>query len=165
MGICSDLIGKEKPSTLYFLFASQGGSVDAGVTLYNFLKSLPVKIIMHNVGSIDSIANVIFVAGKERYASPHSTFLFHGVNIDVPIGASFGLAQLNEITDRIKKNHATIAGIICDNTKLDIKEIEALFLEGETKNVDFALKKGLINEVKPAEVPQNAPFVSINVNG
>ena len=35
---------------------------------------------MHNVGQVDSSANVIFLAADERYASPHTTFLFHGMN-------------------------------------------------------------------------------------
>jgi len=54
-----------------------------GVTLYNFIRSLPVKTIMHNIGIIDSIANVVFLAANERYANPSSSFLFHGVGFDV----------------------------------------------------------------------------------
>src|SRR5215467_10757045 len=50
MAICSDIVAKQKPHTLYFLFSSMGGSVNAGITLYNFLRSLPVEIIMHNNG-------------------------------------------------------------------------------------------------------------------
>ena len=74
MTVCNNILSQTPmPSTLYFLFASQGGSVDAGIALYNYLKSLPVKIVMHNTGSIDSIANVICVGGQERYAAPHST--------------------------------------------------------------------------------------------
>jgi len=68
-----------KPDVLYFLFSSNGGSVNAGIALYNFLRALPVEIIMHNTGSIDSIATVIFLAADKRYAALHSTFLFHGV--------------------------------------------------------------------------------------
>ena len=55
-----------------------------GVTLYNYIKSLSVKVVMHNVGLVNSIANVIFLAGNERYAVPHSSFLFHGVGFDIP---------------------------------------------------------------------------------
>src|SRR5271167_405496 len=80
MAICSDIVAKQKPRTIYFLFSSMGGSVNAGITLYNFLRALPVEIVMHNNGSMDSIANVIFLAASKRYAARHSSFLFHGIN-------------------------------------------------------------------------------------
>jgi len=163
MGIVSGIITQEKPTSLYFLFASRGGHVDAGVTLYNFLKSLPLKIIMHNIGVINSIANVIFVAGSERYAAPHTTFLFHGAASQ--LNGIFSLPQINEIRDSLHKDHNTIAGIICDNTTITQEEIKKLFAQGETKDVQFALEKGIINEVKAVQIPQNALFISINING
>jgi ATP-dependent Clp protease, protease subunit len=162
MQLLTDIIGKEKPTVIYFLFASNGGGVDAGVTFYNFLKSLPVKIIIHNIGTIDSIATVIFCAGAIRYASPHSTFLFHGVTLNM--NGSFSLPQINEIKTRIEENHNTIAGIIHENTKLTIKEIKNSFDQGITRDVRFALKKGIIHKIKPAQIPQEAVFVSININ-
>ena len=76
---CLNKIEKYQPEILYFLFASPGGSTDAGITLYNFLRALPQKIVMHNMSSVDSIGTVVFLAGDERFASPHSTFLFHSV--------------------------------------------------------------------------------------
>lgn len=164
MAIVSQIVAQEKPGILYFLFASRGGEVDAGIASYNFLKSLPVKIIMHNIGSIDSIANVVFVAAKERYAAPHCTFLFHGVIWGISNPTNLSLPQINEIRDRIHKNHTTIAGIICENTKMSEAEIKELFSQGETKDADFALEKGIVNKIKPAQVPQDALFISININ-
>ena len=67
------------PQTLYFLFSSTGGSVDSGVALHNYLRGLPQKVIMHNISSIDSIANAVFLAGQERYATAASAFLLHGI--------------------------------------------------------------------------------------
>ena len=74
MALCADILAKVKPTptTFYFAISSPGGGVAAGMTFYNFLRALPVKIIMHNTGSIDSIATVIFLAASERYACSHS---------------------------------------------------------------------------------------------
>lgn len=71
MAALADLINREKPDTIYSLFSSPGGQVESGVTLYNFLRALPVEIIMHNTGSIDSAANIVFLAADTRYASVH----------------------------------------------------------------------------------------------
>ena len=68
---------------LYLLFSSSGGGVDQGITIYNLLRGLPVPLTIHNVGSVNSIANVIFLAGKKRIACQHSTFMFHGVGFNV----------------------------------------------------------------------------------
>lgn len=164
MAIVSNVVAQERPTALYFLLSSHGGQVDAGITLYNFLKSLPQKIIMHNIGTIDSIANVIFAARQKKYAVPHATFMFHGVTWEIKTQARISLPQLSEIRDRIEKNHNTIAGIICGNTKMKEEEIKRLFREGETLNVESALEKGIINQVKPAQLPKDALFISININ-
>lgn len=164
MSLCSNLVSKQKPDELYFLLASQGGDMDSGIAFYNFLKALPVKITMHNIGSIDSIANVIFIAGDNRYASPGTTFLFHGVNINFPSNTPLSISQINEIKDRIDQNHEKIAQIICESTKLEEKEIKKLFLEGKTKDTDFALERNIINKILPPQIPKDAPFVTLNIN-
>lgn len=164
ISIITQLIGNEKPDRIIFLISSRGGEVDAGISLYNFLKALPVQVYMHNVGSIDSIANVVFCAGEKRYAAPHSTFLFHGVQTRVNGPSMLSLPQLEEIRDRVIKNHDTIAGIIGENSKMKESEIKKLFAQGETKDVDFALKRNFINEVKLPQIPKGALFISININ-
>ncbi|MGP0943820.1 ATP-dependent Clp protease proteolytic subunit [Serratia sp. CY74737] len=57
--------------------SSQGGETAAGFTAYNFLKSLPVTLRTHNLSNVESIANIIFLAGSERFANPLSRFLLH----------------------------------------------------------------------------------------
>ncbi len=63
--------------TIQIHISSQGGDLVAGFTAYHFLKSLPVKLITHNISNVESVANVIFMAGSERRANPGSRFLLH----------------------------------------------------------------------------------------
>lgn len=162
MAVIANIYKQEKPDTLYFSISSGGGDVDSGISLYNFLKSFPCKIIMHNTGSIDSIANVVFMAGDERFATKFTTFLFHGVRLDTNGPSSFHLNQLNEMRDRMEKMHGKIADIVCLNSTLKKKNIQKLFLEGKTEDTKFALKWGIIQEVKDFVLPKNALFVSLN---
>jgi len=164
MAICSDIVAKQKPTTLYFLFSCAGGSVNAGITLYNFLRALPVEIVMHNTGSIDSIATVIFLAASKRYAAKHSTFLFHGVNWQFPKDTSLTFSQLQENLSRFKQEEAKIAGIIAERCKLTEAEIRELFFQGESKNLEFAIEKGIIDEVRDAAVPKDAPLITVNLS-
>lgn len=164
MAIITGLLANENPDVLYFLFSSSGGEVDAGVALYNFLKALPIKIVMHNIGVIDSIANVVFVAGEKRYAVPHSTFLFHGVMWGLTGPSNLSLQNIKEILSQVNQKHDTIAGIICQNTSMQEKTIKKLFAQGETKDVNFALEKGIIHKVELAKIPHGSLLVSININ-
>jgi ATP-dependent protease ClpP protease subunit len=57
--------------------STEGGNMTAGFALYFFLKSLPVPLTTHNIGSVESVGVVIFLAGQKRYACPGTRFLVH----------------------------------------------------------------------------------------
>jgi len=61
-------------------------------------------------------------------------------------------------------NQIRIAHIISANTELGIDEIRTFFLHGEAKNLDFALEKGIIQEIREAGIPSNAQLLSCNFN-
>jgi ATP-dependent protease ClpP protease subunit len=164
MAICSDIVAKQKPRAIYFLFSSAGGQVPSGITLYNFLRALPVEIIMHNNGSIDSIANVIFLAASKRYAAKHSSFLFHGINWNFTAGTSLTFFQLKENLSSFEREETKIASIVAERTKMSEAEIRELFRQGESKDLKFAVDKGIIDEVRDPVIPKDAPLITVNLN-
>lgn len=164
MAMLAEIVTKEKPDVLYFLFSSGGGSVDAGIVLYNFLKGLPVKIIMHNTGVINSIANVIFLAGKERYAAKHSSFLFHGIAMGFPANTQLSLKQVKEKQSSLLQDESKLVGIISENTSLSESKLRDFFDTGEAVDVNFAKANGVIHEIKEPSIPKDAPLMSININ-
>jgi ATP-dependent protease ClpP protease subunit len=162
MAVCTKVLAEFKPKKLYFLFASPGGQVAAGIALYNFLKSIPPKIVMHNMSSVDSIGTVVFLAGDERYASPNTTFLFHGVEMQFQQGASLNMSKMEEIKSGLSEDQNKIAGIIAENTNITVKEIQELFAQGETKSLDFAKNKGFIDEVKTVSLSEEDVLISVS---
>ncbi len=58
------------------LISSPGGSVFHGLSAYNYLKGLPIKVTTHNFGSVDSIGVVLYCGGSERFSVPQARFLF-----------------------------------------------------------------------------------------
>lgn len=163
MATVSEIINRQKPDVIYCLFASSGGQVDAGITLYNFLRSLPIEIIMHNTGTIDSIANVIFLSADTRYASTHSSFLFHGVKQNFQANTSMNRNQVNEVLSALDAVETKIQGIITERTGLTSKELKRLFTQGESKDPDFALSKGIISEIKNPAISKGAQIISFNI--
>jgi ATP-dependent Clp protease protease subunit len=145
----------------YFLFASPGGAVRDGINLYNFLRSLPAKIIMHNIGVVDSIANVVFLAAEDRYANPVSSFLFHGVGFDITQSARLEEKDLRERLTTIQRDQRLIAEVIAERTKLEQEEIMGMFLEAKTRTPNEAREVGIIQDVKSASIPKGSQIITL----
>ncbi len=162
MASLAELINKQRPDALYILLSSDGGMVSAGITLYNYLRSLPLELIMHNTGNIDSIGNVVFLAGNTRYASLHSSFMFHGITQNFNEKVSLTKRQLLEVLSSIEASEAKIAGIITERSKMSAEEVRGLFEKGETKSPAFAKEKGIVSDVKDPSIPKGATILSAN---
>jgi ATP-dependent Clp protease, protease subunit len=163
MAACTDALRQFNPTKLYLSMSSNGGDVAAGIALYNFLRGLPVRVVTHNIGAIDSIAVVIFLAGEERYAVPTATFLFHGVQINVPQPMALTIYQLRESVSGLDEDHNRIVHVITGRTQLSEDEVRGLFEQGESKNATFATEKEIISAIQDFTVPQGAPFFSLNI--
>jgi ATP-dependent protease ClpP protease subunit len=157
-----DAIKQHDPAEIYYLISSMGGDVDSGFTLYNFLVSLQSKIsiTMHNIGTIDSIANVIFVAGQKRYAAPNASFLYHGIVMNIAAGG-YGRTILKENLSRLDGMETRMADNISKHSKLTTTELEGFFQQGEGKDVNFALAKEVIHEIKIPAVPAGAVHLAM----
>lgn len=158
----TEVINQHNPTELYFFIASNGGDVDSGFVLYNFLISLQTKmtITMHNIGSIDSIANLIFASGQNRYAAPNASFLFHGVSMN--FGGGQNRTALKEALSRLEGMENRIAQTVSKHSKLTEVELTSLFHQGEGKDVNFALSKEIIQEIKIPFVPQDSIHLAMN---
>lgn len=132
-----------------------------GLNLYNILRALPIKLITHNVGNVDSIGNAIFLAGEERYACIHSTFMFHGVGFDVPSSSRFEEKILRERLLAVLADQKRIGSIIADRTSLKGRQISSLFKEARTKDANYARSVGIVHDVRDVSIPVGAPVFSL----
>lgn len=136
------------------LLSTPGGDVAAGMFLYNILRGLPCQIITHNTSRVNSIGNVVFLAGEQRYASPGATFLFHGVACDFQ---QIHLDQKNgkAILDTIAIDTSKIARVIENRATFENSaEVEQLFLQENTKDCSYAKEHDIIHDVRDVQVPQ-----------
>ena len=77
---------------IYLCLSSTGGYVADGVFLYNHIMSLPAEIIIHNTGTVMSIAAAFYIGAKCRYCSKHGVFMIHPT--EMPAQASMRAEQL-----------------------------------------------------------------------
>jgi ATP-dependent Clp protease protease subunit len=160
LSVCAQQAG-QGVTEVNLLLSSPGGGTANGITLYNVLRGMPFKLITYNVGAVNSIGNVVFLAGEERYATPTSSFMFHGVGFDVTQPARFEEKILRERLDAINNDQALIGRIIADRTGIDAQEVRSLFLEASTKDVTFAKDKGIIHDIRELQIPAGVPILQL----
>jgi ATP-dependent Clp protease protease subunit len=147
---------------VHLLLSTPGGSVMHGMNLYNVMRAMPFRITTHNVGNVDSIGNAVFLAGEQRYACPHTTFMFHGVGFDQNPGAPrLDEKYLGELTGNLLADQNRIAAVIEERTNLEAAQIQPLFREAQTKDAAYAVSVGIIHEVKDVEIPKGAPVIAL----
>lgn len=71
-------VRKQPEATSFSVYInSEGGYVDVGFDIYNYLKSLGLPITTIGTGMVASIATVIFMAGQKRIVTPNTQFMIH----------------------------------------------------------------------------------------
>lgn len=116
---------------------------------------------MHNIGTVDSIANVIFMGGQKRYAAPNASFLYHGIVMNFNPGG-IGRTLLKENLSRLDGMETRMADTISKHSKLTTSELKGLFQQGEGKDVNFALSKEIIHEIKIPSVPPGVVHLAMS---
>jgi ATP-dependent Clp protease, protease subunit len=146
---------------IYILISSAGGNVSEGLNIAGFMRALPVQITTHNFGQVDSIANVIFAAGKTRYVAQNASFLFHGVSMNY-VNQSFIESQLEEQYKIVKRLRENIALAFATYSGISVTDAEALMVSGATiLNSQDALAKLIVHEIRDAAIPPNSRIVAI----
>lgn len=146
---------------LYFLFSTPGGGVMNGMNIYNVIRALPAKLVFHNVGNVDSIGNAIFLSGDERYACPHSTFMFHGVGVDLAAGMRIEQKNAQEVLNGILADQKRMADIIAERTSINADQAADLFKEARTKDSTYAAANGIVTDVRDVNIPPGSPIFSL----
>lgn len=142
-----DFLGKHKQiNTVHLILSTKGGDVDAGITLYNFLSSLPITLKTYNIGNVDSIGVIVFLAGATRYMTEHSSFILHGIRFDIR-NASFKYHDLKEHMSIMERLEDKISAIVTKRTELTQENISQYHKEGESLGMDVAKKCKLVSGI------------------
>ncbi len=160
LAFCANKLN-EGTDEFYIMLSTPGGSVMHGLNIYNVLRALPAKIVMHNVGNVDSIGNVIFCAGEERYACPTSTFMFHGVGQDVVANSRLEEKILAEKLSSIRSDQKRISQVLAEHSALSIRQLNGMFRQGVTKDPEFAKSVDIVHDIKDVSLPAGAPVFQL----
>ena len=165
LGVCSGLAnnGVEK---VHLALSTLGGEVAAGFNLYEMLRAMPYELLTYNMGSVNSIGNVVFLAGERRYATRNATFMFHGVGFDVDGKMRMEEKFLRERLDSIGADHERIAAVIRERADFpDDEDVSDLFLEAATMNATQALNRGIVHEIRGLDLSQGVTVTQLVFQG
>lgn len=146
---------------VHLLLSTPGGSVMNGMNLHNVLRGVPFELVTHNVGNVDSIGNMVFLAGKRRYTVAQATFMFHGVGFSVGNQMRLEEKTLRERLESLLSDQQRIGAIIAQYSTLSAEEIAGLFLQAQTMDAQWAVDKGIVHEIRDVQIPAGSPIISL----
>lgn len=160
---CGNLINtcakvlQQEAEELRINIATMGGECSYGFTLYNFLRALPVPIHTHNLGTVESMGNILFLAGERRSACTHSKFLFHPFHWT--LHGAVDHARMSEYATSLDYDLELYARIVAENTRgaperLDIPRY--LMAYPRFLGPEDALACGLIHTLDDSPMPAAA---------
>ena len=149
---------------VHLLLSTPGGSVASGITAYNFMRGLPVRLVTHNIGNVDSIGTVMFLAGEVRYSCPQSTFMLHGVSCSFPSGAQLFEKNFDERLSGLRSDQNRIKAVYADRTLIALEDAENYFLAESTLDAHAALDRGIIQEIRNVSIPNGSPVFQLVFN-
>ncbi len=139
------LEGKDTKNDIKLYINSPGGSVYAGMAIYDTVQYVKPDVATICVGTAASMAAVLLAAGKKgkRYALPNSQVLIHQV-----MGGAEGQATEIEIAAKqILKVKQRTNEILAKHTGQDLKKIEADTERDFWMTAEESKAYGIIDEI------------------
>lgn len=139
------LEGKDPDKDIMMYINSPGGSVVAGLAIYDTMNYIKCDVCTICVGMAASMAAVLLSSGKKgkRFALPNSEIMIHQ-----PLGGFQGQASDIKIhADHILKTRKLLNKILSDNSGVDIEKIDKDTDRDNFMSAEEAKKYGLIDKI------------------
>lgn len=139
------LEGKDPDKDIMMYINSPGGSVVAGMAIYDTMNYIKCDVSTICVGLAASMAAVLLSSGKKgkRYALPNSEVMIHQ-----PLGGFQGQASDIKIhADHIMKTKKVLNKILSENSGTPIETIEKDTDRDNFMSAEEAKKYGLIDKI------------------
>ena len=138
---------------VHLILHSNGGGVADGVALHSYFKSLPLDLCFYNGGTVSSIAVIVFLGARKRYASAHATFMIHKTHSPDKMAATQA-DRLHALANSYKVEDARTRLIIeTDLPRLSKERLEHHLDTELPFDATEALECGLITEIRDFVVP------------
>ncbi len=139
---------KERPKEKIQLYInSPGGSVNAGLVIYDSLKGLKQEYEIYCIGMAASMAAIILAGGQKgrRFILPHSKVMIHEPLIDGGVGGS--ATSIQRTAEPIMESKRVSVELLAADTGKKISEIEKAISFDNYMNAQEAIDFGICDKI------------------
>ena len=149
---------KAGASELDIHISSDGGNNDQAFAAYHFLRSLPVPVTMHCIGTVESMAVIVFLGAKTRNIVPHGKVKIHPMHWGFPAGTvdHDRLSEYVASLDFDAKRYADIFEERTSGAKVTVDVRGHLAGKARLLDATGAVDAGIATAISDAVVPANA---------
>ena len=146
--ICAKLLllaAEDPEKDIYLYINSPGGSITAGMAIYDTMKYIQPDVVTVAMGMAASMGQFLLSSGAKgkRFATPHTRVLMHQ-----PLGGLGGTATDIKIqADLILSMKHTLAGLIAEQTGKSVEQITADSDRDKWFTAEEALEYGFIDKI------------------
>jgi ATP-dependent Clp protease protease subunit len=140
------LHGEQKPVTIYI--NSPGGSVTAGLSIYDALQAYEGEVNLHCYGMAASMAALILASGKpgHRFITPHARTMIHEPLLANKIGGS--ASSIEETAKNMLETKEILNELLAKHTNRTKEEIDEATRFDNFMNAEESVAFGLCDEIR-----------------
>lgn len=139
------LEGEDPEKDIHLYINSPGGSVSAGLAIYDTMQYIKCDVSTICIGMAASMGSFLLSGGKKgkRYALPNAEIMIHQ-----PLGGAQGQAtEIQIAAEHILKTRQKLNTILAENTGQNLEKIQADTERDNFMSAQEAKEYGLVDEV------------------
>ena len=142
MKYLSDRLGC-RPVPIHLHIQSPGGSVFAGLSIADSIKSCKTEVYTYVEGNAASAATLISTSGKKRFMTKNSFMLVHQPQLEWS-------GKLDEFRDEIENQNCLyekLTNLYVENTKIELEDLDELLKHELWLDAERCLALGLVDKI------------------
>ena len=149
------LEGEDQDRDVQVYINSPGGSVDAGLGIYDAMQYIKPQVVTICVGQAASMGALLLMAGAKgkRYALPHSRIMIHQ---PWGGGAQGRATDVKIWTDELLKAYEKVADLVERHTEQPRDKVMADLQRDYFMSAEEAKAYGIIDEIMASRTPKEA---------
>ena len=149
------LLAEQSGAPIELRLHSPGGQVNAGLAIYDYLRSIPNEVTTVCEGESSSMAAFLLILGEEgrRVAYPNCQIMLHQISA----GVNGQAANMQIAAESISALSDRVYGLLSNRTGWPVEMITELLDRDRFITPREALEMGLIDRIVPSVKPDIAP--------
>ena len=141
------ILAKESTEPINIYINSGGGSVNAGLLIYDVIQSIQSRVNIYVTGMAASMAAILLAGGQKgrRFILPHSKTMIHEPLLAEGMGGS--ATSIRNISDAILETKQIVNGILAKHTGRTLEEVDKATAFDNYMNAEKSVEFGICDKV------------------